>query len=154
MTNREIDALVAENVMGWKWIPRNDGYGFLLPPDWRQMLTKDGLSGWIHTPSCQTTNLIGGFFGKGELTDKAPYGGPRFSTDPAASKQLRDRMRELGYVVEIFNRVNGSTWCWIHPGEDGLNESNPREIPAISSDTEEMAVALAALFALGVEVPA
>lgn len=148
MTNREIDALVAQHAMEWKWIPRDDGMGFLLPPDWRQMISKDGRAGWIYTPSCPGTNLIGGFFGKGEIIQKVPNTAPYYSTDPAASKRLRDRMRELGWDFHrmdlgkfrrsIAAKHNGQKWV----------------TACVDDESEEMADALVSLKALGVEIPA
>lgn len=71
-----------------------------------------------------------------------------FCGDPVVSYRLRQRMRELGYYVEILNRCDGSTWCWIHRDE---TDEDPRQVAATSEWSECKAVAVESLRALGVE---
>lgn len=113
MTNREIDALVAEKVMEWTDSPvRNNGTGIPYRLHWAIK------ANW--SPS----------------------------TDPAASKQLRDKMRADGwqYTLKFLTAWQPNTFeCVFYGPGKGLHERGAL--------TEEMAVALAALKAHGVDVP-
>ena len=71
LTNREIDAMVATHVFG-EPIPLTEPDGI------------DGTPIGIWTP----IDVYGG---------PSVWDCPKFSTDPAASKQLRDKMRKLGW---------------------------------------------------------
>ena len=125
MTNREIDALVAEKVMGLQGV---------------------------------TNRLLGlGVFrleyGAGDTDEKVPA----YSTDPAASKQLRDKMLELGWSYQIgYGKTNiESSAGWkITRGFECRLVNMEADVTRVSAtaDTEELAVALAALEAVGVEV--
>lgn len=108
MTNREIDALIAEKITRHEC----DNCGSMADC------------------GCEVTNIGSGL--------------PRFSTDPAASKQLRDKMRADGWLYFISAHLHDFACEWWKPDTDG----NFIE----KSDTEEMAVALAALKAVGVEL--
>ncbi len=113
--SRAIDALVAEHAFGWTGLYRMDNV--------------HGVAGW---PG-------------GKKAHMAPQVPPAYSTDPAASKQLRDRMRELGWNFEMRWMSGYNPWAqfWKRGSVAQIGESA----------TEELAVALAALRALGVEVP-
>lgn len=99
--------------------------------------------GW--TPDAQHPNLRGlGWWedSLGSYTCELP----KFSTDPTASKQLRDKMRADGYRFTLWDipateslRVRCTIVKSILDGETWQQVS----------DTEEMAVALAALKAVG-----
>lgn len=71
------------------------------------------------------------------------------STDPIDSKMLRWKMRHLGWnyriTVQIIGRVDATFQRGTHSENWGYAEHE--------SDTEEMAVALAALAAFGIEAP-
>lgn len=123
MDNREIDALIAENVMGHpkpKQLP-NVIYNRMRVGGWELSLITCSPPLWKALP---------------------------YSTDPVASKALRDRMRELGWALVMssslplkyfveFSKVVDNTWV------------GARTYQSLS-DTEEMAVVLAALAALGI----
>lgn len=117
MTNREIDALVAEKV-------------FL-----------------------KARCMCGLHVGDKAWTAFTHEGLPCYSTDPAASKKLRDRMRDLGWWCQMRNEWHpGNPECWAGFTPHGATGWNGRPDHWTSGPTEEMAVALAALAALGVEV--
>jgi hypothetical protein len=71
----------------------------------------------------------------------------RYSTDPADSKKLRDRMRELGwcYLIQLREGIGGYL-CRFYRGNDYEEHDG-------TASTEELAIALAALSALGIEAP-
>lgn len=70
---------------------------------------------------------------------------PHYSADPTASKQLRDKMREKGWSWSMIREQNViSVEFW--PFGDIGNFTERR------ADTEEMAVALAALATCGVDI--
>ena len=120
MQPREIDALIAEKIMEWS------RYEEAFTEKWPIY------NGWYNPANQQFQEPKFGTL-------------PQFSTDPSASKQLRDQMRELEWQYTIggaygqpyiakFWKENGGDWI--------VSRSN----------TEEMAVALASLKAFGVEV--
>lgn len=75
---------------------------------------------------------------------------PRYSTDPAASKQLRDKMWADGWWCQIRNGWTlDDPKCWAGFTPHGVTGWNGRPDNWTEADTEEMAVALAALSAVG-----
>ena len=90
LTNREIDALIATHV-----------FDEPLP-----LTEPDGIDG---TPIGIWTPID--VYGEPSVWDC-----PKFSTDPAASKQLRDKMRKLGVELELAV-ASGSV---IDLGTDGI----------------------------------
>lgn len=68
-----------------------------------------------------------------------------FTTDPAASKQARDRMRGLGWSYRIWLSCGYEYAAAFLMLPSGSGEAR--------AATEELAVALAALAALGIEAP-
>lgn len=130
MTNREIDALVAERVMGWRLVTDSAELarmGYRTGPGFHDKGIYFAGEEWKACIECGNV--------------------PEFSADPAASKQLRDKMRADGFDYELNATKRDGIWAtFSHPGtvEDFTTYG----------DTEEMAVALAALKAFGVEVPA
>lgn len=81
---------------------------------------------------------------------------PNFCTDPAESKRLRNHMQDMGWWCQLRNAWHpkeGYTICWsvFVPHGTGFNGHSGNWK---SAATEEMAVALAALKAFGVEVSA
>lgn len=101
MTNREIDALIAEKVMAAR--KSNDPPGSM---DWFPLA---------------------------------------YSADPAASKQLEEKLLALGFTITI----------WMAPGVPHSCKIGTPDGRAFKADgaTKEMAGCLAALRAVGVEVP-
>lgn len=68
----------------------------------------------------------------------------RPSTDPAASKQLRDKMRADGWRFTMYDQKDSMVFAqFIRNDDQGFLT------PCESADTEEMATALAALDAKG-----
>lgn len=122
MTNREIDALVAEKVG-------------------QKVCTCDHAK--TASPRFNSDN------GRC-LTCDAP-GCPAYSTNPAASKQLRNKMRGLGWLCCIQENLHSFTATYFFPTDTPFDAQ--RNSPEVTHATEEMAVALAVLAALGVEVP-
>lgn len=109
LTNREIDALIAEKAIGGEIFYETD-QGMEIPN-----LRIDGKVFYNWNPL----------------------------TDPAASKQLRDKMRADGWNYSLHTE-SPIFWCsFISFDGRGFIED---------ADTEEMAVALAALKAKGVEL--
>lgn len=120
IAGRELDALVAEHVMGWEKDATH--------PNLRG-------SGWWKEPD-------GSF--NCEL--------PAYSTDPAASKLVRERMGELGYWCRLqtpFEKDSGEFFAGFT--EHSFTGWNGRPDNQAGADTEELAVALAAIRAMGVE---
>lgn len=121
MNAREIDALIAELAMG---LCRWPDIGFTAE------------QGWYHPEDPGREWATG---------DKGPYLGvlPHYSTDPAASYQLRQKMRELGWDFKtmdlgarrrvIAHKYDGKKWL----------------SPCADSDTEMESTALACCAALG-----
>ncbi len=131
MTPREIDALIATHVFGIPEPPRSEAPNHHLSRRWHasgywrwEWLDRDGNGLWIPAPFC---------------------------TGPAATKRLRDRMRELGWRYRILSWDAIDGWrfqCWFGTQRDARDTPGDAE-----ADTEEMAVALAALRALGIPDP-
>lgn len=128
MSPREIDTLIAEKIMGWKWYRLGD-IKILRPTDgWTAK--KQPLADGTETP----------------FEDNIAQG--KYSTDPAASKQLRDHMRALGWRYRITCNESGSDVV-LQKGQHsggGYFEAH--------SDTDESAFALAAISAVGTPVSA
>lgn len=130
--NREIDALIAEKVMGWKWFQGSGNNDLLDPGRERAALALGMLPG--RNPERGTT----------------PSRLPHYSTDSVESNQLVNAMRERGYAYSITD-----------DREDMRIEARFRKRGMALScslfialeETREMAVALAALRAIGVELP-
>ncbi len=109
MSDRELDALVAEKVMGYTNVrPLGDEHGTLI----------------AHSP--------------GACCDG--HGVPQFSTDIAAAWHVVEKMRERRIHLELGSRIDGS-WLVSFGNLRAFDNSAPR------------AVCLAALKAVGVEVP-
>lgn len=122
--SREIDAQLAEK----------------LGPPWDE--TRCRICGWPLAETAVLGCVAGNCSqrGRGGLRCDDP---PRYSTDPAASKKLLDRMAELWWYVRIESTPAGKHACcvWLN-GKVFIGRS----------DAREMAVALAAGRALGVEM--
>lgn len=133
MTYGEIDALVAEHIDGWRWVVDDESpYRFLAPvdhkPTWWSFAKGTEPIGKVHsTPTI-----------------------PRYSTDPAASKALRDKMRAEGYGYTIdFAPDNSGTPLIMRAS---FHRSHEDELWWADADAEERAVSIAALRAKGIEV--
>ena len=123
MQPREIDALIAEKIMEWS------RYEEAFTEKWPIY------NGWYNPANQQFQEPKFGTL-------------PQFSTDPSASKQLRDRLRELGFDYSLGLTTDLLTnlkhYGCLLDDKEGLWKA--------TANTEEMAVALASLKAFGVEV--
>lgn len=77
---------------------------------------------------------------------------PPYSADPAASKQARDKMRELGWAYSVDWLPEDMT------GSPGVfcacfSRSSVKTVHPANADAEQLAVALAILAALNVTLP-
>lgn len=130
MTTREIDTLIAEKVMGWKrWmiVGMEDIGCCLFPPE------RNFTSRLVRAPDGMPLN---------EIAFGSPF---NCFTDPAASKKLRGKMRADGWEFAFRDEPPVFVASFDRP----LPDLNCYEAEA---DTEEMAVALAALKAVGVDL--
>lgn len=130
---RELDALVAERLMDY-------GYFRFTRPDGSSFEQLGPLASF--TPEF-LERMNGERIESGaDDMDSAPH----FSTDPAASKQLRDTMRAEGWSLLV--RLPGATKPFFKPSAEYFG--NDLKDATAAADTEERAVALAALRAKGV----
>lgn len=130
--NRELDALVAEHVMGWvDFWQRGEVVMMAYPPVEQSM----------------------GF-------DAERHPVPAYSTDIAAAWGVMERMRELGYEFELYRRhINSLGVPSLHPMiqaifRGGFRRDKPRlrDYSCLHED-DRLAICLAALRAVGVEIP-
>lgn len=129
MDNRELDALVVEHITGG-WFTYTNG-------EYR----------WLCSAECAEDMKLFPAELSMEIGDSAGLHIPRYATDPAASKQLRDKMREDGWIV-LMGGPEAKVpkfWCQVR----ATYRKNTKGIFHRESDTEELAVALAALAAVG-----
>lgn len=85
----ELNKLVAEMVMGWKWVTVA-GPARLAPPDYRP----PGLNASMSMPSKEV---------------------PEYSTDIAAAKQVQGKMLETCHVAITKHRGEGHYFCELTP---------------------------------------
>lgn len=138
----ELDAAVAEHCMEWVWQSNiTYGYTMLVPPDWRQM--SNGTQHWIFCPTVGDMNLtIGVYEAEQTCFPRRQCSVPAYSTDPAASYALRQKMREMGFKFDQRDRFDGRvTSCF--RSSHGIGQATELN--------EHTATCLAALRALGVE---
>lgn len=122
MTEREIDALIAEKVFDWAGLYR--------------MNNVHGVAGW---PDINRKSYL------------APEVVPAYSTNPAASDQLLDKMLALGWDYRVRQLSGYDPWVSLsRRGANGFQEGNAIEG---TGKTRQMAVAIASLAALRVKVP-
>lgn len=89
----DLDMLIAEHVMGWKWYHLRSMGG-----NWIDSL----MSGEVPADYLP---------GKTDAEYQAPFGGPRYSTDLLASFLVVDMLLGLGYEIDIYNH-DGSGMNW------------------------------------------
>ena len=130
---RELDALVAERVMDWRWlVSQVSGRRALFPPD--------------HAPE---------WFGRvadgsEPLTDQWDTRLPHYSTDIAAAWQVVEKMRERWPVVRLEVDVEG--WrVEIHTDEG--TPSYYRPVAEDYADTWPLAICRVALKAVAADAP-
>lgn len=147
MTLREIDALVAENVFGWD---RMEGDAIVEVERASRALESryDPADGkrWHNRRAWYSMSS-----GKAERMACEECGSlPQFTTDPAASKQVREKLAER-YTEIVLHRSGKLVECI---ADNSLTDLlSPRAIRGVA-DTEELAVAICSLRACGVEVDA
>lgn len=117
---RDLDALVAEKVMGWRWYRRSNPItgGYWLDSAKRPT---DGITGEAMLTSHEDAEELG--------LSPEPANVSRYTSDPAAAYALRQRMREEGWfyqsacsgetVLAIFSRggQNGQEGTGLHSSE-------------------------------------
>ncbi len=130
MTNREIDAAIAEKVFGWIW---DDSRCRVC--GWALVYAGDKSFAGCTRESCSM---------RPPPPVRADSRWGHFSTDPISSKVLRGRMLELGWQFTLRSLFDGTFECTLYGIGKGIKEAG--------AETEEMATALAALRAFGVEV--
>ncbi len=150
MTNREIDALVAEKVFGIVIVDRAWPCG--PEPEcgcYEAAMTKEGPGDW-HSD-------LGPVYSPHEFgwpPDENGYASVEpvqfYSTDSGASKRLRKKMTEMGWNYRLAGQITGRFNATFQRG----THRNGRGYGEYESDAEELSFALAALTALGVEVSA
>lgn len=123
VAGRELDALVAEKVMGWIWFPKDDeGPRYLASPDPNSM--------YVWYP------------GSGVGTH------PLYSTSIAAAWEVWDKLIADGWYPDVITShvSDGLDYrCELHRGGDGDGDY------VIShADTAPLAICLAALAAIGI----
>lgn len=121
-SDREVDALVAEHVMGWR-LGRNKGVA----------------GGWF-------------WVGDGVSFGDVPRNyEPYYTSDPVACAQLKAKLREQGwdYTISFQHGAHSIPWDW-HSVVVDCDVMEGRG--AAHEKTEERAVALAALKAHGIDV--
>lgn len=120
LSDRELDALCAQDVMGWTMHPQRERF-----PD----------RGW---PQDADATCMRQFRGGISV--------PKYSTDPAASRDLRRKMEERGWAWEVRGG-HGKFFSAFHWKKDW--DSEIYTIHHFRSDNEERTVAIAALLAVG-----
>jgi hypothetical protein len=124
VSDRELDALVAEKVMGWRWLKDDER-----PGRWLQYGTSPGRS-----PATGSEQVVWGMMNRL----------PLYSTSIADAWQVVEKMRAMGKEAELFWTDQGCEVFFaressIHEGY-GFTTTMPR------------AICRAALKAVGVEV--
>lgn len=123
LSGRELDAEVAERVMGWQWMSRVNYSGATGPDDLKKT------SAWLFPPDSEDTDTgKEGMFGEtiymrngivGPFVPCLPrqkettgFHGPRYSSDIAAAMQVEGRIAEM----ELQSRYAAA--LWIVAGDD------------------------------------
>lgn len=133
MDNRKLDALIQEALFPWD-------EAYCRGCGWRR-IDVDG------TPPDNAVGCAADSCSQHPLRTPPADSPAPWSTDPAASKQLRDKMREDGWIV-LMGGPEAKVpkfWCQVR----ATYRKNTKGIFHRESDTEELAVALAALAAVG-----
>lgn len=109
VAGRELDTLVAERVMGWKWMSRAcdsknaNPYrsAWLFPPDSVDVDT--GREGLFGEPIIVRNGIVGPF--REYDGGRKEQGGnlPHYSTDIAAAMEVVEKMREQGFIVSMMS---------------------------------------------------
>jgi|CXWL01.1.fsa_nt_gi hypothetical protein len=129
--NRPIDAMIAEHVMGTEkyWAIRWGGSGY----------------GDFPTYDKAVINALK-IFGDRRGAIIPYWDEPCYSTDISAAWLVVEKLRERGWKIELFGRTD----CWCVLFEQGPNHTLQTAIE--DADTAPLAICLAALKAVGVEM--
>lgn len=131
----ELDLLIAEKVMGWTWVTEDAEEPQYLP--------------WLISPKVGTA-----FRGVWYPKTGVASGLPAYSTEISAAWQVVEKLDALGFYVTVdrlghdprFWRAETHTWDADEGGRVGDNWHD--------AETAPHAICLAALAAVGVEIPA
>lgn len=142
MTNREIDALVAEKVMGYRFVQNRSHSGIrqveaILPTRLNEPILTNAVP--VDHSAWDGAWQIGSV--------------PAYSTDIAAAWTVVEKMRERGLWAKItspFSPEDMTYWCGFTP----MNMTGWNGVPDFKAkaDNAPMAICLAALAAVGVKV--
>jgi len=121
----ELDALVVEKVMGWRW---DEDWGCLIPPeqtakpsemwtDWQKEWDAETRSYEVYREPVRE-NLVSGIVYSG---DSSKIITPRYSTDIAAAWEVALRMIRVPYSYEFYlcQQTDGWDVSFQHPGDKG-----------------------------------
>lgn len=125
---REIDALIAEHLFGWKQVATTRGQTFPVPADYPDGPYDEDAIKYSLTPERYSTS------GNGML---------------AVIEAMLSQQPDWGFIIQ---RVSHGPWYATVTIPYWPSDS-PDPMPSAKSDTISMAVALAILKASGVEVP-
>lgn len=120
---RELDALVAEKVMGWRWISYNNNGFILVPPD-------------------QHSRMKPEYVFQDKAGSREHAGLPRYSTDIAAAWEVVEKLHEIpGYEI-IDIRLCSIGYAILAPMGNHMKSVS-------TAETAPLAICLAALKAVG-----
>lgn len=152
MTDREIDALVAEKVMGWQsYIDKRDCWVVVRPVEKTNQFQDGRQTEWTGE------RAWGHDVASGKRWDRPWWGAtqsvPEFSTDIAAAFFVVEAMRAKGFVFEFewWPESENSAARFTNDRRE-RNEECDEWRPFAASERPARAICLAALKALGVEV--
>lgn len=127
MTPREIDALVAERIMGWVRLEFKGGAVFFMPPDVAEQM-------YIRQQSQECVS-------SGDEDNS-----PLYSSDITAAWRIVDQMRKNGYWLKLQSPFEADNTKW-NAGftEHSFTGWNGRPDNQRQADSAPMAICLAAL---------
>jgi len=137
---RELDAMIAEELIGWKWYSRKShDLSFLVPPD----AAPEWLEKWCN-PSHRQAERFEDWDAMQSFGSKY-HRLPRYSTDIAAAWTVAEAMHEAGYWLRLQSPFEpGSSWragFTVH----GCSGFNGRPDHEAGADTPALAICRAAL---------
>lgn len=163
MSDREMDALVAEKLFGWRWVKYpapNDPDKVLtaiIPPDAPDRVWPNG-----YDRIWQTSDAGAPRFSRWDdmmwWDDGAGcHGLPHYSTDIADAFDVVDRMHALGYVLSLYSGCLPPLRPWVAVFDQSVapawTTSGDWGRPLPTHETPARGICIEALRALGVEVP-
>lgn len=140
MENCEIDALIAEKVMGWKWVKRTDlnrdpkHPGFT---SWTRYLAKEPLAEWQVLAETELP-----------IESNLGVGIPEYSTDISAAWLVVEKIKNIGTRGFQMNYEKNIWWVGcVNHGDNGERELYSHQHG--EAETLPLAICLAALKAVG-----